>query len=67
MVVDANRAQRALRVEVERVVRHLPTVTNPDAPALGPWRVADVAMHLSQVWVAVPALANRNPSGVDAM
>lgn len=67
MVVDADRAQRALRAEVERVVRLLRTVTNPDAPALGPWRVADVAMHLSQVWVAVPGLANRDLSGVHAV
>ncbi|HET7489291.1 MAG TPA: maleylpyruvate isomerase N-terminal domain-containing protein [Acidimicrobiales bacterium] len=40
-----------------RVTRLLRSVRQPAAPALGEWTVADVAMHLSQVWLALPALA----------
>jgi len=53
-----------LRDEVERVVRLLRSVTNPAAPALGEWSVAEVAMHLSQAWMAVPGLAREDLSAV---
>jgi len=62
--VDWSRAQRALRDEVERVVRLLRSVTNPAAPALGEWSVAEVAMHLSRAWMAVPGLAREDLSAV---
>lgn len=58
------RDQKALRHEVGRVVGLLRSVRNPDTPALGGWNVAEVAMHLSQAWVAVPGLAGRDLSGV---
>lgn len=50
-------AARYLEAEVKRVVAMMRTVRNPDAPALGEWSVADVAVHLSQAWIAVPGLA----------
>lgn len=56
--VDPGRALLALRAEVERVVRLLRTVGPPgDSATVGLWAGADVAMHLSQAWIAVPAMA----------
>lgn len=55
--VDWRRARRALRAEVRRVVALIRSIRRPDVPALGEWCVAEVAMHLSQAWTAVPALA----------
>ena len=60
------KAQRYLRDEVRRVVRLLRSVRHPAAPALGDWSVAQVAMHLSQAWLAVPGLARRDLSPVAA-
>ncbi|MGH9148905.1 MAG: SCP2 sterol-binding domain-containing protein [Acidimicrobiales bacterium] len=65
--VSWRRAQQALRAEVERVTRLLRSVRAPSAPALGDWTVAEVAMHLSQAWVAVPGLAQRDLSAVHAL
>jgi len=53
-------AQAALAGEVEKVVALLHSVRRPDAHAVGDWTLADVAMHLSQAWVAVPGLAARD-------
>jgi hypothetical protein len=57
------RAQDALRAEVDRVTALLRAVDNPTAPALGGWNVAEVAMHLAQVWGVVPGLASDDLSG----
>jgi hypothetical protein len=62
--LDWNRGQKALRKEVGRVVELLRSVRNPAAPALGDWTVAEVAMHLSQAWMAVPGLAGRDISAI---
>jgi hypothetical protein len=62
--LDWSRGQKALRQEVGRVVGLLRSVRNPTAPALGEWNVAEVAMHLSQAWMAVPGLAGRDLSAV---
>jgi hypothetical protein len=67
VVVDAKRAQKALRAEVERVTQLLRSVPDPEAAALGQWTVAEVAMHLSQAWIAVPALARRDLSEIHAV
>ena len=55
--VDWPRAQQALRDEVQRVTALLRSAPRPTGDALGVWDGADVAMHLSQVWMAVPGLA----------
>jgi hypothetical protein len=62
--VDWGRAQDALRTEVSRVTALLRSVRNPGAPAVGEWNLAELAMHLSQVWLAVPGLARRDLSRV---
>jgi hypothetical protein len=62
--LDWGRGQKALRQEVGRVVGLLRSVRNPSAPALGDWNVAEVAMHLSQAWMAVPGLAGRDTSAI---
>ncbi len=50
-------AREALCQEVARVVTLLRVVAHPEAPALGQWNLAEVAMHLSQAWSVVPGLA----------
>lgn len=55
--VDWSEAQDALRAEVARVVALLRSVGDPSGHAVGEWDLGEVAMHLSQAWVAVPALA----------
>ncbi len=62
--LEWGRGQKALRQEVGRVVGLLRSVRNPTAPALGDWKVAEVAMHLSQAWMAVPGLAGRDISAI---
>ncbi len=62
--VDWLAAQRALRHEVGRVTELLRSVRDPGPRALGDWSVAEVAMHLSQTWVAVPGLVAEDLSGV---
>lgn len=60
--VDWQRSQDALRDEVARVTTLLRSIQDPEAPAVGQWNLAEVAMHLSQVWIAVPGLARRDLS-----
>lgn len=55
---DWGRARDALRHEVARVTALLRSVRTPDAPALGEWTLAEVAMHLSQAFLYVPGLAD---------
>lgn len=55
--VDWERAQDALRAEVSRVTALLRSVRHPTARAVGEWNLVEVALHLSQAWIAVPALA----------
>lgn len=62
--LEWGRGQKALRQEVGRVVGLLRSVRHPTAPALGDWKVAEVAMHLSQAWMAVPGLAGRDISAI---
>lgn len=61
------RTQAALRYEVARVADLLRAVRNPTAPAIGQWTLAEVAMHLSQAWLAVPGLVKRDLSPVFAL
>lgn len=56
-VTDWQQSQDALREEVERVTALLRSVRDPAAPAVGQWNISELAMHLSQVWLAVPGLA----------
>ncbi|MGH3536214.1 MAG: SCP2 sterol-binding domain-containing protein [Pseudonocardiaceae bacterium] len=65
--VEWDRAQDALRKEVRRVTALLRSVRDPDAPAVGQWSLAEVAMHLSQVWVVVPGLARHDLSRIYAV
>lgn len=57
-------SQDALRNEVRRVATLLRSIPDPLAPAVGRWNVAEVAMHLSQAWLAVPGLARGDLSGI---
>lgn len=61
-MVDWAAAQEALRTEVDRVTTLLRSVRHPEAPAVGHWSLAEVAMHLSQAWVIVPAMARQDLS-----
>ena len=63
VAVDWTAALEALRAEVARTVALLRSVRHPDAPAIGEWSAAEVAMHLSQAWIVVPGLARRDLSG----
>ncbi|MDQ4031956.1 MAG: maleylpyruvate isomerase N-terminal domain-containing protein [Actinomycetota bacterium] len=40
----------------------LRSIQDPGIPAVGQWNVGELAMHLSQVWIAVPGLARRDLS-----
>ena len=62
--VDWGEAQRALRSEVSRLTAMLRSIDGTDVGAVGTWDLGDVAMHISQGWVAVPGLARRDLSGV---
>ena len=62
--VDWEQTKDALRHEVRRVTDLLRSVREPDIPAVGQWTLAEVAMHLSQVWVVVPGLARRDLPGI---
>ncbi|MGH3783822.1 MAG: SCP2 sterol-binding domain-containing protein [Pseudonocardiaceae bacterium] len=42
----------------------LRSVRDPGAHAVGQWNLGEVAMHLSQAWIAVPGLARRDLSRV---
>ncbi|HET7488588.1 MAG TPA: SCP2 sterol-binding domain-containing protein [Acidimicrobiales bacterium] len=60
-------AQAALRDEVGRVTALLRSRPDPTVPALGDWNFGDLAMHLSQAWIAVPGLARRDLSELRAV
>lgn len=62
--VDWARGQAALRDEVQRVTALLRSVRDPGVPAVGQWSIAEVALHLSQTWLAIPGLARRDLSRV---
>lgn len=60
--VDWQQTQDALRDEVARVTALLRSIQDPRPHAVGQWNLGEVAMHLSQAWVAVPGLARRDLS-----
>ncbi|MGH3601962.1 MAG: maleylpyruvate isomerase N-terminal domain-containing protein [Pseudonocardiaceae bacterium] len=62
--IEWQQGQDALRDEVARVTTLLRSIHDPGSHAVGQWNLAEVAMHLSQAWVAVPGLARRDLSGV---
>jgi mycothiol maleylpyruvate isomerase-like protein/SCP-2 sterol transfer family protein len=62
--VEWQQGQIALRDEVARVTTLLRSIHDPGPHAVGQWNLAEVAMHLSQAWVAVPGLARRDLSSV---
>lgn len=66
-LVDWRKAAKYLAAEVKRVVPMLRSVGHPDAPALGTWKASDVAVHLSQAWIAVPGLAKADLSEVRSL
>lgn len=63
---DWPRVQHALRDEVRRVAALLRSVREPGAAAMGQWNIAELALHLSQAWLVVPALARQDLSRVHA-
>jgi hypothetical protein len=62
--VKWQQGQDALRDEVARATALLRSIRDPGSHAVGQWNLSEVAMHLSQAWVAVPGLARRDLSGV---
>jgi uncharacterized protein (TIGR03083 family) len=60
-------ARDTLARAVERVTGLLRSSPDPKAPAVGNWNVGEVAMHLSQVWMAVPGLAHADLSGMSVI
>jgi hypothetical protein len=56
------RSRAALELAVDRVAALLRSVPDPGAPAVGEWNVGELAVHLSQVWLAVPGLARADLS-----
>lgn len=54
---DAGRCRAALVEVVPRLTSLVRGIRRPDAPAVGVWSVADVAVHCAHVWEALPALA----------
>jgi hypothetical protein len=72
MVASASAAQwqqsqNALRDEVRRVTTLMRSISEPGAPAVGQWNIAEVAMHLSQAWILMPDLARRDLSRIHAV
>jgi hypothetical protein len=61
---DWQQGQDALRAEVRRVTTLLRSIGDPGASAVGQWNIAEVAMHLSQVWLVGPGLARRDLSRI---
>lgn len=55
--VDAGAARTALAAVVPQLTALIRSVRNPAAPAVGEWNADDVAVHLVNVWEALPALA----------
>jgi hypothetical protein len=53
-------SQDALRDEVRRVTTLMRSISDPRVPAVGQWTLVEVARHLSQNWILVPALARRD-------
>ncbi|MDQ2881748.1 MAG: hypothetical protein M3Y48_11120 [Actinomycetota bacterium] len=63
--LDWQYSQDALRDEVQRVITLLRSIRGPKGdPVVGGRGLTEVALHLSQAWVAVPGLARRDLSGV---
>jgi len=54
--VETEAARRALGDVVPRLVALVRSIRDPQAPALGEWNAADVAMHLAHVWEVLPSL-----------
>lgn len=66
--LDWQRSQDALRDEVGRVTALLRSIRDPGAgAAMGQWSLAEVALHLSQVWLGVPGLTRQDLSAVYAV
>lgn len=55
--VDRREAASALRHEISRVTELVSSMTRVDAPALGVWNAAEVAVHLAHAWEILPGLA----------
>ena len=55
-------SQDALRDEVRRVTTLMRSISDPGVPAVGQWTLAEVAMHLSQMWITMPGMARRDLS-----
>jgi len=58
--VDWPAARQALAEAARSVAELLRSVRNPQAPALGEWNLAELAVHLSHAFEIVPALARRD-------
>jgi hypothetical protein len=62
---DWQHSQDALRDQTERVTALFRSIRDPGAaPVVGHWNLAEVALHLSQIWSGIPRLARGDPSAV---
>lgn len=57
--VDPREVRSALTAIAPRLSALVRSITNPGTAAVGEWTAGDVAVHLAQVWEALPALAHR--------
>lgn len=55
--VDADEATAALRRAVARTVPLISSIKKPDAPAVGVWNTAQVAVHLAHAWEVLTNMA----------
>lgn len=63
-VTDWKQGQEALREEVARVTSLLRSIHDSHLPALGVWNIGELAVHLSQAWRGIPAMARRDLSPI---
>jgi hypothetical protein len=66
-MIEWQHGQNALCDEVARVTTLLRSIHDPSSHAVGQWNISEVAMHLSQAWIAVPDLARRDLSRIHAV
>jgi uncharacterized protein (TIGR03083 family) len=61
--VDWSTLQTALAEAVAAVADLVAAIPDPSRPAFADWTVGDVAAHLSQAWMFIPRLADRDLAG----
>lgn len=65
--IEWQHSQDALNDEVRRVTTLMRSISDSGIPAVGQWKIAEVAMHLSQNWILVPGMARQDLSRYKAI